>query len=79
MMLTPKLLQKAHFDLWEPNNPAFIENNCYFIIIIDNNTRKIQTYNIISKDIFFSIFKIWKKSMEIAYKQIVEANILALH
>lgn len=36
-----KLLQKIYSDLLRLYDPAFIENNCYFIIIINNNIKKM--------------------------------------
>lgn len=35
------LLQKTHSNLWGPNDPASIRGNCYFIVIIDDNTKKV--------------------------------------
>lgn len=61
-------MQRTYFDLWRSYNSFSIGGNYYFIIIIDNNIRKMWTYNIISRDIFFSIFKMWKKSDEIEKK-----------
>lgn len=68
--MTPilRLLQKAHLNLWRPYDLASMRDNCYFIIIINNNTRKIWTYGIMSKDMFFLVFKIWKKGVEIEIK-----------
>lgn len=52
-------------NLWRPYDPSFIRGNCYFIIIINDNTRKIWTYSVTSKDMFFLVFKMWKKRVEI--------------
>ena len=62
--LTTKPLQRAFSDLWGPRDPAFIGGNCYFVVIIDDNTRKVWTYGITIKDMFFSVFKMWKKGVK---------------
>ena len=41
MTPTTRLLQRAHLDLWGPHDPASMRGNCYFVIIIDDNTRKV--------------------------------------
>lgn len=61
MMPITRLLQRAYLDLQGLYNLASIRSNCYFIIIIDDNTKKVQTYSIASKNMFFFVFKIWKK------------------
>lgn len=64
MTLTFKLLQRAYLDLWRPNDPVFLGDNYYLVIIVDNNTRKIWVYGVISKEMFFPVLKIWKKGVE---------------
>lgn len=58
MTSTIKSLQKSHLDLWESYDIVSIGDNCYFIIIIDNNIKKMWTCNVMFKDMFFLIFKI---------------------
>ena len=65
MMLITRPLQRTHSDLWVPHDSASIGGNHYFVVIIDDNTRKVWTYDVTSKDIFFSVFKMWKKVVEI--------------
>lgn len=65
MTPTTRPLQKTHSDLWGPHDPASMGSNRYFVVIIDDNTRKMRTYGVASKNMFFSVFKIWKKSVEI--------------
>lgn len=64
--MTPitKPLQRAHSDLWGFNNLVSIRGNHCFVVIIDINIRKIWTYSIASKNMFFSVFKIWKNRIE---------------
>lgn len=64
IMLTIRLLHRAHLDLWGPYNLASMRDNSYFVVIIDDNIRKMWTYSIISKKMFFSVFKMWKKGVE---------------
>lgn len=42
-----------------------MEGNCYFIVIIDDNTGNVWTYDVASKDIFFPVFKLWETSVDI--------------
>ena len=41
MTPTTRPLQRAHSDLWGLHDPAFIGGNCCFVIIIDDNTKKV--------------------------------------
>lgn len=41
-----------------------MQSNCYFIVIIDDNTRKLWTYGVMFNNMFFLVFKIWKKSVK---------------
>lgn len=61
-------MQGAHSDLWRPNDLVSIRGNRYFIDIINDNIRKIWTYSVTSKDIFFSFFKMWKKDIKTKIK-----------
>ena len=63
MTPTTRPLQRAHSDLWGPHDPASMGGNRYFVII-DDNTRKVWSYGVTSKDMFFSVFKMWKKGVE---------------
>lgn len=64
--MTPKtrLLYRAQSDLCGLHDSVFMEDNCYFIIIFHDNIRKVWIYDITFKDMFFSIFKIWKKGVK---------------
>lgn len=36
-----RLLQGVYSNLWGSYDLAFIGSNCYFVVIINNNSRKI--------------------------------------
>ena len=57
-------MQRAHLDLWGPYDLISIGNNRYFVVIIDDNIRKMWTYSVMSKEMFFSVFKMWKKDIK---------------
>lgn len=52
-----RLLHRAYSNLWELYDLVSIRSNYYYLVIIDDNTRKMWIYGVVSKDIFFSVFK----------------------
>lgn len=78
MTPTIKPLQKAYSNLQGLYDPASIRGNYYFIVIINNNTKKVWIYGVTTKDMFFLVFKIQKKGVKTAYRQIVKANTIVM-
>lgn len=64
MTPTIKLLQKTHFNLYGPDNLVFIENNCYFIVIIEEIIKKYRFMITYLKAYFFHSLKNEKKVLK---------------
>ena len=57
-------LELVHTDLWGPSPVASLGGSQYYIIFIDDCSRKVWIYFLINKSEVFNTFKIWKAKVE---------------
>lgn len=61
---TKSILDYVHSDLWRPSNVPSLGGNRLFMSIIDDFSRKVWLYILITKDQVFGKFKEWKALVE---------------
>ena len=58
-------LELVHTDLWGPFSVASLGGSRYYIIFIDDSSRKVWVYFLKNKSDVFETFKEWKAMVEI--------------
>ena len=53
-----------HLDVWEPTQVSSLSGSHYYVIIIDDSTRKTWVYFLKKKYDVFEMFKKWKALVE---------------
>jgi hypothetical protein len=61
---TEGILYYVHFDVWGPVRTASQGGHMYFVIFIDDFSRKVQVYFMRHKSETFAKFKLWKAKVE---------------
>lgn len=59
-----QILEYLHADLWGPASVTALSSFKYYLLVIDDYSRKIWIFLLKSKDETFSIFKEWKIQIE---------------
>jgi hypothetical protein len=57
-------LDLVHIDVWGPTQVSYLSGSCYYVIYIDDATRKTWVYCIRQKSDVFDTFKKWKDLVE---------------
>ena len=58
------ILDYIHSDLWGPAQTNSLGGNNYFLLVIDDYSRRVSVYVFKHKDQVFSKFKEWKTVVE---------------
>ena len=61
---TEGILDYIHTDVWGPTKTASLGGKHYFVIFVDDFSRRVWVYMLKSKDEVFVTFLVWKKMVE---------------
>ena len=61
---TEGILDYIHTDIWGPTKTASLGGKHYFVTFVDDFSRRVWVYMLISKDEVFETFLVWKKMVE---------------
>ncbi|KAH9722810.1 hypothetical protein KPL70_006849 [Citrus sinensis] len=61
---THEILEYIHSDVWGPTKTASIGGSHYFVIFVDDFSRRVWVYTMRAKDKVLEIFVKWKKLVE---------------
>ncbi|KAH9714714.1 Integrase catalytic domain-containing protein [Citrus sinensis] len=61
---TREILEYVHSDVWGPTKTASIGGSHYFVIFVDDFSRRVWVYTMRAKDEVLEIFVKWKKLVE---------------
>ncbi|KAH9699499.1 hypothetical protein KPL71_024377 [Citrus sinensis] len=61
---TREILEYVHSDVWGPTKTASIGGSHYFVIFVDDFSRRVWVYTMRAKDKVLEIFVKWKKLVE---------------